>query len=168
MRVMGVDPGTTVIGWGIVSDDGCCVRREASGFQKAPKSWNRDRRLRRIHDEMRVVIAEYMPDVVAIENAFVGQYASAALALGHARGMIMSLAWSQDIKTSSYTPTEIKLAVTGNGHASKGLVGLMVADLLEMDEEADTEDESDALAAAICCLHEDKVEGIIAELVNIE
>lgn len=163
MRVMGIDPGSVVIGWGVVSDEGPNqLRHIVSGFAKAPAGWGMNRRLKFLHDEMGEVIGHHGENIIVIENAFVGKYASAALALGHARGMIMGLCFNRQIRVTGYAPAVIKRAVAGTGGANKDLVARMVTGLLQMETGPANYDEADALAAAICHLNHVNEQALIA------
>jgi crossover junction endodeoxyribonuclease RuvC len=151
--VLGIDPGTLVMGYGIIESSHGKIRLIAcdaivnNGAQTMPQ------RLKRIYDTLTAVIERYHPDEVAIETAFYGKNAQSALKLGHARGVAMLAAVTRDVPTSEYSPREVKKAIVGKGNASKQQVQYMVGSLLMMKKLPKVYDASDALAVAICHLH---------------
>lgn len=110
-------------------------------------------RLKNIHSGLCAVIDRYKPDEFAIESAFYGKNAQSALKLGHARGVSILAAVTQEIPTTEYSPREIKKAVVGNGAASKEQVQFMVKSILHLSGSRMLHDTSDALAVALCHLH---------------
>ncbi len=145
--MLGIDPGSNITGWGVVEqiqgrllhiDNGGIFTRE-DGFQE---------RLKEIYDGLCEVIREYEPTGVSLENVFMSKNAMSALKLGQARGVAMIAALNAGLRVLEFTPMQIKLAVTGHGHAKKDQVGLMVQAVLGLPEPAQV-DASDALAAAI-------------------
>ena len=148
MRIIGVDPGTRVTGWGIIESEGTRLRRVCSGTI-APKSEDLAHRLRAIADGLDAVVAEYSPEVSAVESLFHAKNSQSALKLGHARGAILVSLARADVGVFEYAPSRIKQAVTNHGRASKEQVQEMVKLLLGYGEPM-VLDESDALAAAIC------------------
>lgn len=153
MRVLGIDPGTRVVGWGVVDGQGSTLRAVAFGAIRAPASGEVPARLRRIHEGVRDLIAEHRPDLVAIEEAFLGEHARAALALGEGRGAILVAAALADLPVVQFPPATVKKAVSGRGSAEKHQVGAMVKLLLALPEVPSPPDAADALAVAICALH---------------
>ena len=153
MRVLGIDPGTRVVGWGVVERDGSALRAVAFGAIRAPASGELPARLRRIHEGVRGLLAEHRPDLVAIEEAFLGEHVRAALALGEGRGAVLTAAALEDAPVVQFPPATVKKAVSGRGAAAKGQVGAMVRILLGLPEVPSPPDAADALAVAICALH---------------
>ena len=148
MRIIGVDPGTRVTGWGIIDSEGTRLRRVSSGTI-APKGEDLSSRLLGIANELDAIISEYKPEVGAVESLFHAKNSQSALKLGHARGVILLSLVRGDVGVFEYPPTRIKQAVTNHGRAGKEQVQEMVKLLLGHGE-AMVLDESDALAAAIC------------------
>jgi crossover junction endodeoxyribonuclease RuvC len=105
--------------------------------------------VREIYDEVKTVIERFEPDVVVVEDVFVGKNARSALMLGHARGVILLAAEICGVPVAEYTPREIKKAVTGNGNATKDQVAFMVKKRLNLKEIPNPSDASDAVAAAL-------------------
>lgn len=149
MRVLGIDPGSRITGYGIVEDGDSGLKHVENGnIQPAPKM-PLPKRLNDIFREISRLIREFEPDEVAIENVFVSKNARSSLLLGHARGTAMVAASTSNLDVAEYTPSQIKKAVVGTGGATKGQIQQMVRVMLGLPEIA-CEDASDALAVAIC------------------
>lgn len=150
VRVLGVDPGTRFLGWGIVEARGARMRSVAYGVLRARERDPLPRRLRVLARGLRQVIREHRPTEVAIEEAFHGRDARAALRLGEGRGMVLLLAAEADLPITGYANNVVKRAVAGGGRATKESVRQMVMRLLALPETPEPLDVSDALAMAIC------------------
>ncbi|MBS1260687.1 MAG: Crossover junction endodeoxyribonuclease RuvC [Calditrichaeota bacterium] len=150
--VLGFDPGTSVSGWAAVAGP-----RDPSlldcGALRARAGEPIERRLRRIYLGALAVIERSSPDVIAVEDPFVGRNASGALTLGQARGVILLAAAQHGKPVVSYAPATIKQAVAGRGSADKEQVRHMVIRLLALDEPPEPLDASDAAAVALCHLN---------------
>ena len=149
-RVLGIDPGTVVLGWGVVEGVGAAVQHIASGVIRATGA--RADRLAAIHAELGAICARFAPTALSLEQTFVGDNVQSAFRLGEARGAVMVAASQARLTVAEYSPAEIKVAVAGSGRASKAQMQAMVAKLLALTA-APAEDEADALGAAICHLH---------------
>ncbi|MFH1502656.1 MAG: crossover junction endodeoxyribonuclease RuvC [Candidatus Eisenbacteria bacterium] len=151
--VLGIDPGTITTGIGAVSSENGRLRAlgwwSVTTSSKAPLA----ERLRKIHDELVTRIEAERPDEVAVEDVFQARNVRSALRLGHARGVALLAAAQCDVPIFEYAPREVKKSVVGIGSASKAQVASMVGRLLELDVSSMKEDESDALAVALCHLH---------------
>jgi len=152
-RVLGVDPGTVVTGWGVVEERESRVACVASGVVRLRGA--RAERLAQIYGTLCGVCERFHPSVVVIEKSFVGENVQTAFRLGEARGAVMVAAVHAGLPVAEYSPAEIKLAVTGSGRADKSQMQAMVGRLLELSG-ARAVDEADALAAAICHVHSDR------------
>ncbi|MBL7995338.1 crossover junction endodeoxyribonuclease RuvC [bacterium] len=152
MIIMGIDPGTNTTGFGIVRYEKNRLECLTSGIIKLPDSYSLPRKLERIYDNMVDIIELYHPKECAIEDVFFSKNVKSSLKLGHARGAAMLGALHHDIHISEYSAKEIKMAVVGNGNASKEQVRFMVKKILDIQKEM-TFDESDALGIAICHAH---------------
>jgi len=151
VRILGIDPGLRVTGFGLIEKTGQklayvasgCIRTQ--GDELAP-------RLKTIVEGVGEVIATYLPDQVAIEQVFVNANPQSTLALGQARGAAICAVILKDLQVAEYTALQVKQAVVGNGHADKSQVQDMVKRLLNLagDPQADA---ADALACAICHAH---------------
>ena len=151
MRILGVDPGTLVTGYGVIDIQGKNSRLVACGIIKTGTKMSMPLRLRTIHVGLMEVIEQTMPDEFAIESAFYSKNVQSTLKLGHARGVSILAAALREIPTSEYAPREVKQAVVGNGNASKEQVAYMARALLNLSEsEKIPLDATDALAVALC------------------
>lgn len=150
MRIMGVDPGTLVTGFGVIDFDGRESRLVEYGVIKMNGSMSLPQRLERIYTRLLEIIESTVPDEFAIESAFYSKNAQSTLKLGHARGVAILAATMRQIPTSEYAPREVKQAVTGNGGSTKEQVEYMVTALLKMEKQQELLDATDALAIAIC------------------
>ncbi|TNE49502.1 MAG: crossover junction endodeoxyribonuclease RuvC [Deltaproteobacteria bacterium] len=147
-RILGIDPGSIITGWGIVESDGNRLFHiDNGGIFTRNKEFHQ--RLKEIYQGIQEVVDTYRPTHVSMEQVFVSRNAQTALKLGQARGVAMIVVLNAGLSVSEYAPTAIKQAVTGTGRANKEQVTLMVQTLLGLPEPAQT-DASDALAAAIC------------------
>lgn len=154
MRILGVDPGSVVTGYGILDQDRGDLRLVTHGTVRCAKSGALPERLLAIWSELNAVIAQYRPAVVAVESPFVGRNAKSLIQLAHARGVVLLAARNAGIEVVEYTPSAIKNAVVGFGGAEKEQVAKMVGVLLpETRKERVAIDASDALAVAICHAH---------------
>jgi crossover junction endodeoxyribonuclease RuvC len=149
MRILGIDPGTRITGYGIIDVEGNRLRHVDNGIIKTRSSDDLPLRLKTIYDGLTAVITEYAPAAVAIEQVFLAKNPRAALILGHARGTAVLSAVNLDREVHEYSALQVKSAVVGYGHAGKQQVQQMVRVLLNLAEVAQ-EDAADALAVAVC------------------
>lgn len=152
MVIIGIDPGTNITGFGVVRYERNKMSLLSSGIVTLPDSLSLPRKLERIYDNIVDIIETYRPSEFAIEDVFFSKNVKSSLKLGHARGAAMLGALHHDIHISEYSPKEMKMAVVGNGNASKEQVQFMVKKILNIKKEM-TFDESDALGIAICHAH---------------
>ncbi len=156
MRVLGVDPGTQVAGYGVLEAEGARVRAlcygviRASGDEPAPAL---PERLSRIFRGIAHVLSAWRPDVLAIEEAFVWKNARSALLIGEARAVAILAAAEAGVPVREYAPALVKKSVTGRGRATKPQVQEMVRRLLALERAPAPLDVSDALAVAFCHVH---------------
>ncbi len=151
VRILGVDPGLRVTGFGIVDKAGSQLSYVTSGCIKTPQG-ELAPRLKAILDGLKEVIASHHPDQVALEKVFVNRNAQSTLLLGQARGTAICAAVIGMLPISEYTALQVKQAVVGNGHAAKEQVQAMVRRLLRLGGDP-SPDAADALACAICHAH---------------
>lgn len=151
-RILGIDPGSLVTGWGVVEVDGPRITHLASGVVATSAGAELPVRLRTIHDGVRAVCLTHQPDEVVVERVFLHRNADSALKLGQARGAAICATFATPAPLIEYSAKEIKQAVTGTGAASKTQVEHMVRTLLGL-REALAADQADALAAALCHAH---------------
>jgi crossover junction endodeoxyribonuclease RuvC len=150
MIILGIDPGTTVTGYGIIKYERNTFTKIASGVINLPSSKPIPIRLKVIHEEINKIIRFYKPDEFAIETAFYGKNVQSAMKIGYARGVAILSAVLNNIPASEYSPREIKKSVVGRGSATKEQVGFMIKSLLVIEQENMKSDETDALAIALC------------------
>jgi len=151
LRILGVDPGSRITGYGLVEVQGSRSRCLAQGVIKLPEQ-ALEQRLLRLLTGLRELIAEYRPDEVAMEQVFVRRNVASALVLGQARGAALCAVAEAGLPLHEYAPASIKLAVAGNGRAEKPQIQRMVKVLLNLPA-APAEDAADALACALCHAH---------------
>lgn len=151
-RILGIDPGSLRTGWGIVDADAKGVAFVACGTVRTDPSSDLAARLKRIHDEVRSLCAEFRPHEVAVERVFVDKNAGSALKLGQARAAAICGTFDSGAAFHEYAPREVKLAVTGTGAAGKEQVAHMVRALLGIQVKVAI-DASDALACALAHAH---------------
>lgn len=150
-RILGLDPGLRITGFGVIDQLGSRIRYVASGCIKT-RDGELPGRLKTLLDGVREVIATYTPDQVAVEKVFVNVNPQSTLLLGQARGAVICGAVSSDLSVAEYTALQVKQAVVGYGKASKEQVQHMVQRLLDLPG-APGADAADALACAICHAH---------------
>jgi len=153
MRVLGIDPGSSVTGFGIVDQEGGRMRHVAAGTIRTSVSVRGGERLRVIYRGLLEVIDHYSPAMMSLERGFVAANVQSAFRLGEARAVAMLAAAEREIALYEYTPTEVKMAVAGFGRADKAQVKVMVRRTLGLDAGMVlADDASDALALAACHL----------------
>ena len=152
MKSLGIDPGLTKCGWGIILANGNHLSYVASGLIKPDPSRILARRLCFIHEHIADIIKDYSPDAAAIEETFVNKNPSSALKLGQARGVALAVPALYGIEVAEYGANKIKKSIVGNGHATKEQMGMMVKTLLPACGKL-SEDEADALAVAMTHAH---------------
>lgn len=153
MRVIGIDPGTAITGWGIVEGSGSELQMVAVGTITTAAGTPLPERLQIIYHELTAIIGQWQPSTAAIEELFFSKNAKTALAVGHGRGVAMLALANADLSITEYKPLEVKQAITGHGGADKKQMQQMVKLLLALDDIPRPDDAADALAIAICHLH---------------
>jgi len=150
MIVIGIDPGISNTGYGVVERRGGRLLALDGGVISTHPDTDLALRVAAIADRIDALVHEHKPDAMAIESIYFGRNVQTAFAVGHARGAILAVAGRHLLETSSYTPQQIKQAVCGSGRADKLQVQRMVAALLELTGELPADHAADALAAGIC------------------
>jgi crossover junction endodeoxyribonuclease RuvC len=148
--IMGVDPGTTVMGYGIISVSGSRAKLVVLGTLALYKYDDHYTKLQRIFERITQLIDEYKPGELAIEAPFYGKNVQSMLKLGRAQGTAIAAALARQIPITEYAPRKIKLAITGQGAASKEQVAKILQHLLKIKELPKDLDATDGLAAAMC------------------
>lgn len=153
MRILGIDPGYAIMGYGILDYRGNKFTPVAYGSILTEAHTPNEERLMKLYDELTGIIAEYQPDEASIEELFYNTNATTAIMVGEARGMALLACAKAGIKINEYTPLQIKSSLTGYGRADKKQVQTMVKMILGLAEVPKPDDTADALAAAICHAH---------------
>jgi crossover junction endodeoxyribonuclease RuvC len=148
IRILGIDPGSRLTGFGVIDFAGDSGTYVASGSISSAKGEFADR-LKLIFRSVSEIVGEYQPDIVAIESVFVNKNAGSALKLGHARSAAICATFEHDVVVHEYAPREIKQAIVGTGSASKEQVQHMVIAILKLQGRPSA-DAADALATALC------------------
>ncbi len=151
-RILGIDPGTRVAGWGVVELSGNASRLIEFGAIRT-KGPELGARLMEVHRGLRAVIERLEPDAVAVERPFVGRNASTAMAIGMARAVALLVAAEHGVEVTEYPPAQVKRAVVGNGSAAKQQVAAMVRVILGLPQVPEPADAADALAVALTHVH---------------
>jgi crossover junction endodeoxyribonuclease RuvC len=154
-RILGIDPGLHITGWGAVDYDGYHLKYVAHGVIKTDQAVEIERRLGDIYRKLSEVIEKVAPQEVSVEQIFVNSNPASSLKLGMARGVALCVANIMGLKTFGYTPNAIKKTVVGSGHATKEQVSSMVKKLLNCGEVK--HDAADALSVAICHAHSSRL-----------
>ena len=153
MRVLGIDPGSQTMGWGVVEGDGRRYSMVAYGAVRAPSSLKFPTRLLRMCEGLEDVIAAHRPDACALEDAFLATNVKVSMKLGQVRGVVLLVAERAGLEIHEYSPRSIKQTVVGYGNAEKHQVQEMVRLLLSLKTVPSPHDAADALAVAICHFH---------------
>ena len=156
--IIGIDPGTNVMGYGLLGVNNGKPSLIAMGVLQLSKIEDHYMRLRRIYDRVLSLVEEFLPDEMAIEAPFYGKNVQSMLKLGRAQGVAMAAALGRQVPIAEYEPRKIKMAITGNGAASKEQVAMMLQRQLIINptDMPQLLDATDALAAALCHFFESK------------
>ena len=156
MRVIGVDPGLAVTGFGIIDKINNTISAHSYGTIRPPKGVQLADRLGYLFDEITTLIDKYKPEILAIGDTFYHKNFKSAMVLGQARGTIILAGFKQNIPCVEFAPKKIKQSVVGNGNASKEQVQYMVKNILQLDKLPTPLDSSDALATGLCYLNQNR------------
>lgn len=148
--ILGLDPGTGVMGYGVIMVKGSLVSALQFGVIKLNKYEEHELRLKKIFERVLSLVDEFHPDEVALEAPFFGKNVQSMLKLGRAQGVAMAAALSREVPITEYAPRKVKQAVTGNGNASKEQVAGMLMKLFQIKELPKLLDATDALGVALC------------------
>jgi crossover junction endodeoxyribonuclease RuvC len=156
MRILGIDPGTVNLGYGVV-DDGQELRMVDYGVLSFSRHARLEERLRSIYYGLSQIVAKHHPDEVAVEEPFAGRNIRSALAIGRAQAIAILVAANQQLPVYRYSPAQIKQQVTSYGGSDKRQVQEMVRMLLGLQESSQPSDAADALAVAICHIQQSRL-----------
>ncbi len=149
MIILGIDPGFARVGWAIIESQKSNVKTQNYGCIETSRNFDSQKRLVGVYKQVCALIKKYKPDILAIEELFFTNNAKTAFKVGEARGAITLAGALQKIPVASYTPMQVKLAVTGYGSADKGQVGRMIKAILKLKEMPKLDDTTDAIAVAL-------------------
>jgi crossover junction endodeoxyribonuclease RuvC len=152
MKILGIDPGTGIVGFGLISVSGQSGKYKLldAGVITTPPNQPLPERLITIYSELKELIEEYKPDYISVEKLFFAQNVTTAISVSHARGVILLAGQICGVNIAEYTPLQIKQALTGYGRASKKQIQAMVQTFLSLKTPIVQDDCADAIAAAIC------------------
>ncbi len=163
MRVIGIDPGITITGYGVIEQNQQQLKLVTSGVIATSSAEDFSRRLMKIHQELTEVITKQAPQAMAIEDVFLADNVKTTLKLGQARGVAVLAAAEAGVPVFAYSVSQVKEAVVGYGNADKHQVAAMVVRIIGTPP-LPTVDETDALAAAICHLHSSRLKGLLTKI----
>lgn len=152
IKLLGLDPGLRITGWGVLAVDGNRLAHIADGVVEVPALGSLADRLARLYRALKIVVANHMPDEVAVEETFVNRNPASTLKLGQARGVVLLVPALASLPVFEYSANLIKKSLVGTGHASKDQVTMMVRTLLP-GAQLEKADAADALAVAVCHAH---------------
>ena len=158
--ILGVDPGTSVTGFGLIKVEGKQISLIELGIIKTGKTDDHPLKLKKIFEGVLGIIEAHHPDAMAIEAPFFGKNIQSMLKLGRAQGVAMAAAMYRNIPLCEYSPKKIKQSITGNGNASKEQVSSMLQALLKFDGHPEYLDATDGLAAAVCHYLQNDLSGL--------
>ncbi|MDB5163518.1 MAG: Holliday junction resolvase [Candidatus Saccharibacteria bacterium] len=150
MRILGIDPGTGILGFGIIDAHGAKLELVDAGVIRTPVKQPDAERLFTIYNELTEIVKEFKPEVLAVEKLFFARNVTTAMSVSQARGIVLLLGQQHGMELHEYTPMQIKQALTGYGKAEKKQIQEMVRVVLKLKEIPKPDDCADALAAAIC------------------
>jgi crossover junction endodeoxyribonuclease RuvC len=160
--ILGIDPGTVVMGYGLIEYNGNRLSLIEMGAFRLPVRQDNYERLKLIHQKVRQLIGQFTPHDFAIEAPFFGKNVQSMLKLGRAQGVAIATAMHAGIPVTEYSPKKVKLSITGNGNSEKQQVWKMLQRILQLeDEEIVRYDASDALAVAVCHHFQNQIAGRI-------
>jgi crossover junction endodeoxyribonuclease RuvC len=162
MKILGIDPGTQVMGWGMVETDGSDVSMIGYGAIKVPDKLQASAKLNHLYTEIQKIIRKYKPDNVAVEQPFVAKNIHSAFMVGRAQAIALLAAANKEIPAYEYTPAQVKQQVANYGNSSKEQIQEMVRIQLNLSEVPEPNDAADALAIALCHAQEVRVNELLA------
>ncbi|MDX1941204.1 MAG: crossover junction endodeoxyribonuclease RuvC [Saprospiraceae bacterium] len=149
-RILGVDPGTNILGYGIIEVENKTIQLVDLGVLYLKEELEQPEKLKRIFERLQIIISEFKPSQMAIEAPFYGKNIQSMFKLGRAQGVAIAAAITKGLTVTEYSPKKIKQAVTGNGNAAKEQVAAMLGTILKADLSEQFFDATDALATAVC------------------
>ncbi len=160
MRILGIDPGTATVGWGVIESSKGKTTCIAFGHISTSKELSPEKRLTEIASDLKAIVKQYRPEEAAVEELFFFKNQKTIIAVAQARGCILLTLDNLRVSIFGYTPLEVKQALTNYGRADKSQVQLMVKALLKLSSIPKPDDTADALAIALCHASRRKMEAI--------
>ncbi|WP_129597558.1 crossover junction endodeoxyribonuclease RuvC [Anaerophilus nitritogenes] len=160
MIILGIDPGIAIVGYGVIEYKGNHIKTLGYGAIITHANEEMPQRLKKVYDDLEILLDRFKPDVVAIEELFFNKNVKTALMVGHARGVLILGAANRGIDIYEYTPLQVKQGVVGYGRADKKQVQQMTKTLLNLPQIPKPDDVADALAVAICHAHSGAFKGL--------
>ena len=153
MRILGIDPGFAIVGWGVIEYSGSRFKVIAYGSIQTPAKTKMEERLSTIYRELSGIIEKFRPDEIAVEELFFNTNITTGIKVAEARGVILLCGEQKGVRVNEYTPLQVKQSVVGYGRAEKKQVIAMVTALLKLPKPPKPDDTADALAIAVCHAH---------------
>jgi crossover junction endodeoxyribonuclease RuvC len=160
LRVLGIDPGTATTGWAVLEERKGCVKPLAYGHISTSPKDSVSSRLKEVADDIEKIIKKYRPNESAIEDIFFFKNVKTAVKVSQSRGAMLLTLENKNVKIFSYTPLQVKQALTGYGRAEKKQIQLMVKNILKLKSIPKPDDTADAIAIALCHLNSRKINNI--------
>ena len=162
MRILGIDPGLQVCGYAVIEANSGQEELIEAGVFRTDGSVSLERRLAQIAEDTNTILEKFAPGIVAVEELYSHyKHPKTAILMGHARGVILQRAAVAEAEVKSFAATRIKKSLTGNGHASKMQMQRAIQSMLSLSQLPEPADVADAIAVALCCANEMKLENII-------
>lgn len=156
-RVLGVDPGTATTGWAVLEENKGCVTAVAFGHISTSPQHTEADRLKEVADDLRAIIRKYKPQESAVEDIFFFKNVKTAVKVSQSRGAMLLTLEQESVRIFSYTPLQVKQALTGYGRAEKKQIQLMVKNILKLKTIPKPDDTADAIAIALCHINSRKM-----------
>jgi crossover junction endodeoxyribonuclease RuvC len=163
MLVLGIDPGTAITGWGLVSREGNELALVDYGTVRTSGDASLPQRLQVLYRDLGQIISSHQPSAVAVEKLFFNKNVRTAMTVGQARGVVLLAVAEAGLPVHEYTPLEVKQSVCGYGRASKEQIQKLVQMLLGLDSVPQPDDAADAIAIAICHIHSSRLHAMLAQ-----
>ncbi len=161
MKILGIDPGLQVCGYAVIEANSGQEELIEAGVFRTDGSASLERRLAQIADDTNSILEKFAPGIVAVEELYSHyKHPKTAILMGHARGVILQRAAVAEAEVKSFAATRIKKSLTGNGHASKMQMQRAIQSMLSLAKLPEPADVADAIAVALCCANETKLENI--------
>ncbi len=161
MKILGIDPGTAITGWAIISERKGEIIPLAFGHIATSKENTEEERLLEIANDLKIIVQKYQPEEASIEKIFFFKNQKTVIQVAQARGAILLTLQLNNVRVFSYTPLQVKQAITGYGRADKKQIQLMTKSLLHLEKLPKPDDVADALSIAICHLNSRKINNLL-------